>query len=373
MSLAGRSDRVRVLLVADTHIGFDLPARPRIERRRRGHDFLANFERALAPAHAGEVDLVVHGGDLLHRSKLPTAVVETALRPLVRVAEAGVPTFVVPGNHERSLIPNLLLTAHPNLHVFNHPGTVRCDLGHIVVAVSAFPFARRIADEFKGLLEHARQPVGADRGQGIRDGAGLPDVNVLCIHQTVEGAQVGPSDYTFRRGRDIIPGRAIPNGFAAVLSGHIHRSQTMTHDLTGRLLAAPVIYPGSVERTSIAERDEDKHYAVLELAADDTPGGRLVGVDYRSLPARPMVTLELEMAGADGNADAVAIERDIRRRLAVLPEDAVVRVRVDDPAAVALSSLSARRLRELAPPTMNIDLSVPRPRPRPQTTMRSGR
>jgi DNA repair exonuclease SbcCD nuclease subunit len=120
---------VRVLLVADTHIGFDLPVRPRIQRRRRGHDFVANFERALQPALDGKVDFVVHGGDLLHRSKLPTAVVEAALRPLVQAAEADVPVFVVPGNHERSQIPNLLLTAHPNLHVFNSPGTLRFSIG----------------------------------------------------------------------------------------------------------------------------------------------------------------------------------------------------------------------------------------------------
>ncbi len=54
----------RVLFVSDTHLGFDLPARPRVERRRRGPDFFANFERALAPALRGEADLVVHGGDL---------------------------------------------------------------------------------------------------------------------------------------------------------------------------------------------------------------------------------------------------------------------------------------------------------------------
>jgi hypothetical protein len=89
---------VRILLVADTHIGFDLPRRPRVERRRRGHDFLANFERALEPALAGEVDLVVHGGDLLFRSRVPATLVETALAPLVAVAERGVPVCIVPGD-----------------------------------------------------------------------------------------------------------------------------------------------------------------------------------------------------------------------------------------------------------------------------------
>jgi hypothetical protein len=62
---------IRVLLLADTHVGFDLPSRPRVAARRRGPDFLANFERALAPARSGTVDLVVHGGDLLFRSRVP--------------------------------------------------------------------------------------------------------------------------------------------------------------------------------------------------------------------------------------------------------------------------------------------------------------
>jgi hypothetical protein len=41
---------VRTLFLADTHLGFGLPARPRVERRRCGEDFFAAFELALAPA-----------------------------------------------------------------------------------------------------------------------------------------------------------------------------------------------------------------------------------------------------------------------------------------------------------------------------------
>ena len=54
----------RILLLADTHLGFDLPLRPRVERPRRGADFFRNFELALRPALQGKVDLVIHGGDL---------------------------------------------------------------------------------------------------------------------------------------------------------------------------------------------------------------------------------------------------------------------------------------------------------------------
>ena len=56
---------IRLLFLADTDLGYDLPFRPRIQRRRRGPEFFANFERALQTAVKGRVDCAVHGGDLL--------------------------------------------------------------------------------------------------------------------------------------------------------------------------------------------------------------------------------------------------------------------------------------------------------------------
>ena len=114
---------VRILLLADTHLGFDLPVNPRVHRRRRGHDFLANYSAALQPALAGEVDLVVHGGDVFNRSRPVSSVVWQAFEPLTRVADRGVPVYVVPGNHERGRIPHLRFAQHPGIHVFDRPRT----------------------------------------------------------------------------------------------------------------------------------------------------------------------------------------------------------------------------------------------------------
>jgi hypothetical protein len=41
---------IRILFLADTHLGFDLPSHPRIQRHRKGPEFFANFKRALLPA-----------------------------------------------------------------------------------------------------------------------------------------------------------------------------------------------------------------------------------------------------------------------------------------------------------------------------------
>jgi exonuclease SbcD len=330
-----RSGAIRILLVADTHLGLDLPLRPRVERRRRGHDFFANFQRALRPALRGEVDLVVHGGDLFDRSRIPPALAELALAPLVRVAEAGIPVYLVPGNHERSRIPLHLWSAHPNLHIFDRPRTFVYAGRQGSLALTGFPFARRVRDCFSDLLQQGRQA------------APPADAALLCLHQTVEGARVGPSGYTFRAGPDVIPRRALPPGYCAVLCGHIHRRQLLTHAL------GPVVYPGSVERASFAERAEEKGYAIVTVNFAASPPA--VRVSFQPLPARPMVTLVLEppAAGRDALLELLA------SRLRELDPESVVRIRFRGPAAAALQSLSAACLRDLAPPTMNVELAPP--------------
>jgi DNA repair exonuclease SbcCD nuclease subunit len=344
---------LQVLLLADTHLGFDLPLHPRVKRRRRGPDFFANFRRALAPARRRQVDLVVHGGDLLFRSKVRRELVYRAFEPLIEVASGGVSVVVVPGNHERSAIPYPLLASHPGVHVLDRPRTVRLEAEHCTVLVAGFPFQRRdVRARFPELVEQTgwRSASAPSTGRG----AASP-VRLLCIHQTVEGARVGPSGYTFRHGRDIVRGSDIPPGFAAVLCGHIHRHQVLTSDLAGRPLAAPVLYPGSIERTSFAERREPKGFMTLKLAAAAN-GGRLVDWRFARLPARPMIDLEVD--GRELDRDQLT-ER-LRRRLSEIPEDAVVRLSVSGPLYPdAADLLSAERLRSLAPATMSLGLTRP--------------
>ncbi len=331
----------RVLLVADTHLGFDLPFRPRIKRRRRGPDFIANFKMALKPAMDGEVDLVVHGGDLFFRSKVPPALVEMAMAPLLDVARSGVKVFIIPGNHERSRIPSQLWTTHENIHIFHKPGTIRCTVKDRVIAVAGFPFVRGVRDAFTSLVYQTDwQKAGADAA-------------LLCIHQTVEGARVGPNNYTFREGAEIVPGRDIPSGFAAVLAGHIHRSQMLTSDLRGVPLKTPVIYPGSVERTSFAERREAKHYARMRIGLGGEAGGKLIDVDFIPLPTRPMAIIRL-VAGAD----AGSLMWELKRRLWTIDPDAVVRIRIEGALPPEFrEEVSIEKIREFAPRGMNVSLA----------------
>jgi DNA repair exonuclease SbcCD nuclease subunit len=197
---------------------------------------------------------VVHGGDILYRSKVPARLVELAFEPLKRVAEGGVPVYVVPGNHERSIIPHGHLADHPRIHIFDQPRTFVLQTPNLALALTGFPFVRiGIRKKFRGLLEQsAWRRTKAD-------------VHLLCIHQSVDGATVGPANFTFRYAHDVIRTTDIPCGFSAILAGHIHRFQVITEDLRSRPLAAPVFYPGSIERTSFAEKDEKKGYLLAKF------------------------------------------------------------------------------------------------------------
>ncbi|HEX9107406.1 MAG TPA: metallophosphoesterase [Longimicrobiales bacterium] len=335
------ADSIRVLFLADTHLGFDLPVRPRVPRRRRGHDFLANYATALAPALAGDVDLVVHGGDIFDAPAVHASVGYQALEPLRRVAEAGVPVFVVPGNHERSAIPHAHFLAHPLVHVFDRPRSFTLEVRGMTLALAGFPYERR------GVRTLFPQLLGAT---GWRPG--MADQSLLCVHHCVEGAQVGPADFTFRYAADVIRGADIPAGLAAVLSGHIHRHQVLTRDLAGCPLAAPVLYPGSIERTAFAEMGERKGFMLLQLPA--TPD-EAASWEFRELPARPMILRELRAEGRS----AAQLDSALRDIVASVPRDAVLAVRVPgELTGEQLRVLSAPHLRSFVPETMNVDVQA---------------
>jgi exonuclease SbcD len=336
---------IRILFLADTHLGFDLPFKPRIQRRRRGPDFFKMFELALEPAHRGEVDVVVHGGDILYRSKVPPHLVQMAFEPLQKVADKGVPVVVAPGNHERSAIPFRLWASHPNIHIFVRPKTFYLEINGSTLALAGFPYVRdNIRQNFFQVLEQ----TGWNKTPA--------DAVVLCIHHIIEGAalQMGPRMHVFRNNPDVIRPADFPMGFAAILAGHIHRFQVLTKDLQGNPIPTPVFYPGSTERTSFVEKDEAKGYLVLEIEPTNKgvgAGGIVKHWQFNRLPARPMHRLEVPAAGLT----AAQLESWLKESLEELPQDSVVKLRIHGRVSpAALKVLQAKSLRALVPPTMNV-------------------
>lgn len=334
---------VRIVFFADTHLGFDYPVKPRIERRRRGPDFFANFRQVLAYARDTRPDLVLHGGDLFFRARVPPVIVDMVYGDLFEFAGEGIPIIIVPGNHERSMLPVSLFLNHPNIFIFDQPRTFEFEFGGSRISLSGFPCKRNsVRNEFSGLLK-------ATSWEGIV-GAG----KLLCLHQTVEGARVGPSGYTFRNGQDVIRLNELPQDAVAVLSGHIHRRQILGNPNHQGGNFPPVIYPGSTERTSFAERDEKKGFYEIELTSTNNDSWGIQRLDFIELPARPMEDLFIERTVSSED-----LSDFILRRVGELDPDSIVRLRCDaelDPEVKSI--LTSRYLREILPETMNYQFSA---------------
>jgi DNA repair protein SbcD/Mre11 len=338
----GSQREIRILLCADTHLGFDEPIRPRVARRHRGADFFANFQRVLDQARDRRVDLVIHGGDLFFRSRVPGAILDRVYRMLLGLAALDIPIVILPGNHERSVLPSSLFLSHRNIHVFTQPETKVFDFAGLKIALAGFPCARdEVRLRFRSLV--AQTALAGTEA----------DARFLCLHQTVEGAQVGPSDYTFRGGNDVIRTADLPLEADAVLAGHIHRRQILIHRRPDGT-AMPIVYPGSIERTSFAERFEPKGYFELTVGGPGSDGRRRLKFEFVPLPARPMEDIllgrELDRSGLRGF---------LKSRLAGLDPDSVVRLGCEEglPSEVRVA-VTAELLREVCPATMSIQLGT---------------
>lgn len=341
---------IKILLFADTHLGFDYPTRTFVEKRRRGPDFFESYERVLIYAENNAVDLVIHGGDLFFRSLVPDTIVSRAYQRLHDFALSRIPFYIVPGNHERSRLPPSLFVTHPEIHIFHSAETFRENVKGAVISISGFP-------SFKGKIRFEFPLIAAK----LEEEASGADIRLLCMHEVVEGARVGPSDYTFRTGDNIISRRDIPAGFNAILSGHIHRAQILRfNEKTGAGgEAIPVIYPGSTERTSFAEKDEAKGFYLISFEKSPERWS-IASIEFVELDTRPMISL----AVPERTWNQETLLTEIETMLKPLDRDAVVRITLPDESAEKL--VTSPLLRSIAPPSMNIETAVSRSREKPE-------
>lgn len=333
---------VRILFFSDSHLGFDMPLRPRIERRRRGHDFRRNFISVIDQAINLNVNAVVHGGDLFYRSRIPPELTADTFDILSRLPAAGIHLMIVPGNHERSVIPHPLLAMRPGIHLFSAPNILALYVNGIRLALGGFPFQKGIREKLVGLLHQT----------GLLTAPA--DFRFLCIHQAIESATVGVQNFTFRDGPDVVPLSAIPADIDAVLSGHIHRAQVLWSGKTSKdIRQIPFIIAGSIERTAISERTEQKGFFVLD-AAMDRSGEKTLRWSFHPLPTRPMFLMEItgNETGRRGILDFIA------QRLQALPDDAVVQIRFRETGNSRPTGPTIHDLRSAAPDTMNISIRI---------------
>ncbi|MBK8268556.1 MAG: metallophosphoesterase [Planctomycetes bacterium] len=272
--------RFKILHTADTHIGAELPRKPRRSGPRRGDDFVDALNRVLALARSENVNLVIHAGDLFDSHCPSSSAMLAAVLPIRRLADDGIPILIVPGNHERCLLPESPFLIHPNILLVDKPITLTIPSGDTRVAVSAIPCIHHGGREsFTAALELT----------GWKNHAA--DVRVLAVHQAFDTAVCGPANFRFPATHaDVVSRAHIPSEFNYVAAGHIPRHQKLR---PADRLPPEIVYAGSPDRITFAEKDEPKGCVLIELHA--------TGLNHRFIEhaVRPMSVWPIALSGMD--------------------------------------------------------------------------
>ncbi|MEX2985953.1 exonuclease SbcCD subunit D [Streptomyces sp. C36] len=256
---------MRLLHTSDWHLGRSFH---RVSLLRAQRDFLDHLVRTVRE-HA--VDAVLVAGDVYDRAVPPLAAVELFDQALHRLAELGVPTVMISGNHDsaRRLGVGAGLIERAGIHLRTDPAACGTPViladDHGDVALYGLPYLEpalvrdELAAERAGhtaVLEAAMERVRADlaaRPAGTR--------SVVLAHAFVAGGAASDSE------RDITVGgvAAVPadvfRGVDYTALGHLHGSQTITDRIR---------YSGSPLAYSFSEADHRKTMWLVDLGGDGT-------------------------------------------------------------------------------------------------------
>jgi DNA repair protein SbcD/Mre11 len=291
----------RILHLADMHIGIENYGHPNPATglHTRLEDYLHRLDDVLTHALEREpVDLVVIAGDIYkNRTPNPTHQREFARR-IQRIARAGVPVFILTGNHDA---PASNTRAHsveifdtleiPNVTIASRMRFYEITTRSGPVQMIAVPWLNRGAllskDEMIGLPMSALETEMVSRvARFIEDtverlNPAIP--TILAFHGTVAGASFGAERSVMLGGDLVIPRSvlALP-GIDYVALGHIHKHQAIGD-------SPPAVYPGSIERIDFGEEGEAKGFVIADVAKGST-SWRFV-----ELSARPFVTVRVDV------------------------------------------------------------------------------
>jgi exonuclease SbcD len=309
---------IAVLHLADIHLGSTTHGRvnPKTGMNTRFEDFVAALTTCIDRAVAEPADLVLFAGDAFPDATPAPIVQQAFARQFRRLADAGIPTVLLVGNHDQHTQGQggASLAIYRSLGV---PGFIvgdRIETHRIAtrsgdIQVMTLPWLTRSAlltrQDTEGLSMAEVSQLLIERLTVVLEAEIRqldPEVpTVLLGHLMVDTATYGAERFLAAGKGFTIPLAPIArDAFDYVALGHVHRHQVLCqHPL--------VVYPGSIERVDFGEEKEDKGYCWVKIAKGKAE------FEFCPLEARPFRTIQVDVTEAkDPQADllkAIAIAR----------------------------------------------------------------
>ncbi|MCP5115170.1 MAG: DNA repair exonuclease, partial [bacterium] len=273
---------VKFIHAADIHLDSPLEGLERYEgapvEEIRGATRRA-FENMVRLAIAEPVDFVLIAGDLYDGEWRDAGTGLYFIRQVVKLKEAGIPVFVVLGNHDAANKMTRELPLPDNVRLFSHRAPQTVTLDDLGVAVHGQSFAR--ADITDDLAAGYPAPV-ADA------------FNIGLLHTCATGFaghdRYAPTSVETLQQR----------GYQYWALGHVHTARTLSEK-------PPVVFPGNLQGRRITEAGP-KGCQVVTVNDDETVERRFEAVDVVR-----WLTLEVDVAGVAALDEAVnRVEEQLR-------------------------------------------------------------
>ncbi|WP_460063103.1 exonuclease SbcCD subunit D [Streptomyces sp. YKOK-I1] len=278
---------MRLLHTSDWHLGRSFH---RVNMLQAQSAFIA---RLVATVREREVDAVLVSGDVYDRAVPPLAAVELFDEALHRLADLGVPTVMISGNHDsaRRLGVGAALIGRAGIHLRTDPAAAGTPVvladAQGDVAFYGLPYLEPalVKEEFgvekaghESVLAAAMDRVRADlatRAPGTR--------SVVLAHAFVTGGEPSDSERDITVGGVASVPAGVFDGVDYVALGHLHGSQTLTER---------VRYSGSPLPYSFSETDHRKTMWLVDLGADGALTAERIDCPVPRALARISGTLE---------------------------------------------------------------------------------
>ena len=327
---------MRILHFSDLHIGVENYGRvdPNTGLSTRLGDFLTALDEVVEFALSNHVDLVLLAGDA-YKGRDPSQTHQREFaRRLRRLSDAGVPAFLLTGNHDlpavssRANAVEIFSTLNvPNVYVGSRLDNHTIDTPAGPLQILAVPWPTRGAmlarEESRGLsIEEIRQQIEERMTAAILNR--ISNLNpetpaILTGHVTVNGATTG-TERSMMLGNDHVLNVSTIGQpqLDYVALGHIHKHQVLrsAHPL--------VAYSGSLQRVDFSEEADDKGFCVADIDPTAPPGERLTDFRFQPIGARPFVTVDAVIPDSEPNPTDFVVRAVGRREVF----GAIVRVRI---------------------------------------------
>jgi exonuclease SbcD len=291
---------INIAHISDTHLGYRAHFKTDITGRNlRGIDIESAYQAVVDDVLSrGDVDLIVHTGDVFHQSRPSFSAQRVFIEQTRRLESLGVPIIVIAGNHDTpqlrtaSTVFSVLELSLPGVRFVTGYELETIDLPDLNLNVVAVPHGRLVSGPITDI------ELRSDRR------------NILLTHGLAPTLAESPRH---ELGEVTLDVDLLSPGYDAILLGHFHKHERVTSNCW---------YAGSTER--IGWNDEQHNPCWSRLTLDESG---VAAMDNR-IALRQMITLGKHDCTGLGARDIARAVMEAARAFA--SSDAMVRIELEN-------------------------------------------